>query len=200
MHFCQKRFTVTLPHRGELEGEDLSKWVTFPTASPVVNLMGSLSPHSHCCDSPVTNYHHKPINTIAMEECQHVKTTEAAESWSTKSVKHLKTNTLMFCSNSESPSLLSKNKSCLIFHVRACFSDRLQPNEEYNTFCLSLAFMHGLFTTLSRPSCQSHNMLSQYNNWTPGEVKPWVGEQYTNLHKEQSPEHIAALSFNNPQQ
>ncbi len=67
---------------GELEGKDLSKWVTFPTASPVVNLMGSLSPHGHCYDSPVTNYHRKPINTSAMEECQHVKTTEAAESWS----------------------------------------------------------------------------------------------------------------------
>lgn len=77
---CQKLFVATLPHRGVLPGKDLSKWVTFPTASPVVNLMGSLSPHGHCYDSPVTNYHPKPINTSAMEEWQHVKTTEAAES------------------------------------------------------------------------------------------------------------------------
>ena len=91
MHFCQKRFTVPSPHREELKGTDLSKWVTFPTASPVVNLMGSLSPHGHCCDSPVTNYHRKPINAIAMEERQHVKTTEAA-AWSTKSVRQLYAN------------------------------------------------------------------------------------------------------------
>lgn len=43
---CHKRFIATLPHRGELEGKDLSKWVTFPTASPVVNLMGSLIPQA----------------------------------------------------------------------------------------------------------------------------------------------------------
>lgn len=77
---CQKLFTATLPHGAELEGEDAGKWVTFSTASLVVNLMGSLSPHGHCCDSPVTNYHRQPVNTSAMEECQHVKTTEAAES------------------------------------------------------------------------------------------------------------------------
>lgn len=57
-----------LQHSAELEGNDFSKWVTFPTASPVVSLMGSLSPHGHCYNSLVTNYHHKLINTNAMEE------------------------------------------------------------------------------------------------------------------------------------
>lgn len=77
----QKEFIVMLTHREALEGKDLSKWVTFPTASPVVSLTGSVSPLGHCYNIAVTNYHRKLIAN-AVKECQYVKTTEATESWS----------------------------------------------------------------------------------------------------------------------
>lgn len=89
---CQKQFIATLPHRRELEGKGLSKWVTFPTGDPVVNLMGSFSPYGHCHKSPVTNYHHKHINTSAMVECPHVKTTEGAVMKHVKPVRQLHAN------------------------------------------------------------------------------------------------------------
>lgn len=78
-HVGVKKCLLQYFHRANsYKARDLSKWVTFLAASPVVNLMSSLSPHGNCCDIPVTNYHYKTI-TGRMEECWDVKPTEAAQ-------------------------------------------------------------------------------------------------------------------------
>lgn len=120
-------------HRPELAGKDLSKWVTFPTASPVVpNVMGSLSAHGHCYNSPATNYHRKPLNINAVEECSMSKPLrlqihEAFKICETASCKQMKTNIINVLRRRRKPSQFTFQESRKAWrHVQICISDNLQ--------------------------------------------------------------------------
>lgn len=192
MFKCQREFIAKLPHSAELEGNNFSKWVTFPTASPVVSPMGSLRPHGHCYNSLVTNYHHKLINTNAMEESSMSKplrqqSHEACRK-DTDSCKQLIIS-LVFCRDSlHQASPLFKRLERLIGRSTCAFlTIQLICKGFYKVKCVQISTPTMQFKTLSPPSHQSCNMLNQHNNCMPVKVKAWVGEQYTNLHKEQSP-------------